>query len=83
MQGFEMAGVYTLFGIAAVALRRRIPDLDAAPLAVRVGVGIIVAGVLAAPILMRGTNLIPDRLESTLVAAMLGTLAVLVIWLRR
>ena len=82
MQGLEVAGIYALIGIAVILLRQRIPDLDKAPLGVRLAAGFAVGTVVAAPILMRGTNLIPDRLEPIVLAVVVSALGVLVLRLR-
>lgn len=82
MQGLEVAGIYALIGIAVILLRQRLRDLDEAPLGLRLAAGFAVGAVIAAPILMRGTNLIPDRLELVVLAAGVVALVVLVLRLR-
>ena len=84
IQGFELAGLYTLVAIAAIALRHRIPDLDRAPLALRLAVGVTVGAIVAVPIAIGGgMDLIPDRLEPVFLAGALLGLGVVVVWLRR
>jgi hypothetical protein len=83
MQGFEVAGLYVLVAIVVVALRHRIPDLLAAPLAVRLAAAGIIGILLALPLLLRGRNLVPDRLEWWVVAAVVIGLVVLVARFRR
>ena len=83
MQGFEIAGLYALVGLAVYAVRHRIPELTTAPVALRLAVGTVVGLSLCVPILVRGTNLVPDRLEPVLVIAIIAALAGLVFWLRR
>ena len=83
MQGLEIAGLYVLLGLTVYALRHRIPELNSAPVAVRLAVGTLVGISLSLPILVRGTNLVPDDLEPVLLIAMIAGLAALVFWLRR
>jgi len=83
MQGFEIAGLYALVGLAVFAVRHRLPELQAAPVALRLAVGTVVGLSLCVPILVRGTNLVPDRLEPAVVIAIVAALAGLVFWLRR
>jgi len=49
----------------------------------RLAVGTVVGLSLCVPILVRGTNLVPDRLEPAVVIAIIAALAGLVFWLRR
>ena len=83
MQGFEIAGLYALVGLAVYAVRHRIPELTTAPVALRLAVGTVVGLALGVPILVRGTNLVPDRLEPAVVIGIIAALAGLVFWLRR
>jgi hypothetical protein len=83
MQGFEIAGLYALIGLAVYALRHRIPELNAAPVWVRLAIGTAVGIILCVPILVRGTNLVPDGLEPAFLIAILAALTALVFWLRR
>jgi hypothetical protein len=83
MQGFEIAGLYALIGLAVYALRHRIPELNEAPVAVRLAVGTVVGLTLCVPILVRGSNLVPDGLEPWILIAIIAALTGLVFWLRR
>ena len=42
MQGLEIAGLYALIALSVYALRDRIPELNTAPVAVRLTVGTFV-----------------------------------------
>ena len=83
LQGLEIIGLYVLVAIAVFLVRRRIPDLLAAPVAVRIAVGVVIGLGLSIPFLVRGNNLIRDRFEPyVLIVFVLGLIG-LVIWLRR
>ena len=83
MQGFEIAGLYVLVAITVVVLRHRIPELMAAPLPLRLAVVAILVVLVMFPFLLRGVNLIPDRLEPVLGALVVAGLIGLIIWFRR
>lgn len=83
MQGYEVAALYALVALTVLLLRKRIPDLLAAPLLVRLGVGTIIGLGLSVPILMHGRNLVRDRFEPVVIVAFVAVLIGLVIWLRR
>jgi hypothetical protein len=83
VQGFEIAGLYVLVAITVVVLRHRIPELMAAPLPLRLAVGAILVLLVLFPFLLRGVNLIPDRLEPVLGALVVAGLIGLIIWFRR
>ena len=76
----EIAGLYALIALAVYALRDRIPELNTAPVAVRLTVGTIVGlTLLHAHPHARAHNLIPDALEPLTVIAFVATLFMLVL----
>jgi len=82
-QGIEILALYLLVAIAVFLVRRRIPDLFAAPAWVRVVVGVVVGIGLSIPFLVRGNNLVRDRFEPLVLGVFVLGLIGLVIWLRR
>ncbi len=83
LQGLEIIGLYVLVAIAAFLVRRRIPDLLAAPVTVRIAVGVVIGLGLSVPFLVRGNNLIRDRFEPLVLGVFVLGLIGVVIWLRR
>lgn len=83
MQGFEIAALYAVAAVTVLLVRRRIPDLLAASLFVRLAAVLVIAIGLSIPFLVRGNNLVRDRLEPLVVAAFFAACIGIVIWLRR
>ena len=83
MQTLELAGVFALVGIAAFLMRTQFANLNHAPLPVRLAVGFGVGALIGLFMLVRESDVLPDRLEPLAAVILLAAVVVAVVVLAR
>ena len=64
--------VYAIVGMVAILLRRRLANLDEAPLGLRLAVGFGVGVLFCLPVIVDEVNIVPDAWEPAALAALLA-----------